>query len=127
MNREQLIHEIKFFLIRALFLDISAYLISVFFIGFTISMALGLIMGTAGMIVNLVLLNRSVRNIVNGGGYKAQSRMFTGYLIRLAITGSIVTAAMFIPFINVAGTVIPYFYPKFVYAGISLRKGEKTK
>ncbi|MGN1086363.1 MAG: hypothetical protein ACI4Q5_04940, partial [Porcipelethomonas sp.] len=64
MEKEQLIHEMKFVLIRALFLDISAYLISVFFIGFTLSMALGLVLGTAGMAVNLILLNRSVRNIV---------------------------------------------------------------
>lgn len=126
LEKEQFIQEIKFFLIRSLFLNISAYLISVFFIGFTFSMIVGLVMGTVGMIVNLILLNKSVRSIVNGGGYNAQSRMFTGYLIRLAITGAVVVVAMFVPFANVAGAVIPYFYPKLVYAGIvSWKKGEK--
>ncbi len=127
MNKEQLIHEIKFFLIRALFFNISAYLISVFFIGFTLPMALGLILGTFGITLNLILLNRSVRNIINGGGYKAQSKMFSSYVIRLGIIGVIITVSFFIPFINTVGTIIPYFYTKFVYAGISLRKGEKTK
>lgn len=128
MEKEQLIHEMKFVLIRALFLDISAYLISVFFIGFTLSMALGLILGTAGMAVNLILLNRSVRNIVRSGGRRAQSRMFSGYIVRLGVMGVIITSAMLIPFINTAGAVIPYFYPNLVYAGnVLLKKGEKTE
>lgn len=128
MEKKQLIHEMKFVLIRALFLDISAYLISVFFIGFTLSMALGLVLGTFGMAVNLILLNRSVRNIVKSGGHKAQSRMFSGYIVRLGIMGVIIAAAMLIPFINTAGTVIPYFYPNLVYAGnVLLKKGEKTE
>lgn len=128
MEKEQLIHEMKYILIRAVFLDISAYLISVFFIGFTLSMALGLILGTGGMAVNLILLNRSVRNIVRNGGSRAQSRMFSGYLFRLGIMGVIIAAAMLIPFINAAGTVIPYFYPNLVYAGnVLLKKGEKTE
>lgn len=128
MEKKQLIHEMKFVLIRALFLDISAYLISVFFIGFTLSMVLGLVLGTSGMAVNLILLNRSVRNIVKSGGRKAQSRMFSGYIVRLGIMGVIIAAAMLIPFINTAGTVIPYFYPNLVYAGnVLLKKGEKTE
>ncbi|MCI7805270.1 MAG: ATP synthase subunit I [Oscillospiraceae bacterium] len=128
MEKEQLIHEMKFVLIRALFLDISAYLISVFFIGFTLSMALGLILGTAGMAVNLILLNRSVRNIVRCGGRRAQSRMISGYIVRLGIMGVFIASAMLIPFINTAGAVIPYFYPNLVYAGnVLLKKGEKTE
>ena len=105
MEKEQLIHEMKFVLIRALFLDISAYLISVFFIGFTLSMALGLVLGTAGMAVNLILLNRSVRNIVRSGGRRAQSRMFSGYIVRLGVMGVFIASAMLIPFINTAGAV----------------------
>lgn len=128
MEKEQLIHEMKYILIRAVFLDISAYLISVFFIGFTLSMALGLILGTAGMAVNLILLNRSVRNIVRNGGSRAQSRMFSGYLFRFGIMGVIIAAAMLIHFINAVGTIIPYFYPNLVYAGnVLLKKGEKTE
>lgn len=128
MEKEQLIHEMKFVLIRALFLDISAYLISVFFIGFTLSMVLGLVLGTAGMAVNLILLNRSVRNIVRSGGRRAQSRMFSGYIVRLGVMGVIIASAMLIPFINTAGAVIPYFYPNLVYAGnVLLKKGEKTE
>lgn len=128
MEKEQLIIELKYFSIRALFLDISAYLISAFFIGFTLSMALGLVLGTLGMIVNLVLLNNSIKNIVKDGGRSSRARMLSGYIIRLGITGVIVAAAMMIPFINTAGAVIPYFYPNLVYAGKALlKKGDKTE
>ncbi len=127
MEKEQLIHELKYFLTRAVFLDISAYLISVFFIGFTLSMALGLIWGTVAAAVNLVLLNRSIRGIVKSGGCKAQSRMFYGYLVRLGIAGVLTAAAMLIPFINIAGAVIPYFYPNLIYTGHAIfKKGDKT-
>lgn len=128
MEKEQIIIELKYFSIRALFLDISAYLISAFFIGFTFSMALGLVLGTLGMIVNLVLLNNSIKNIVKDGGRSSRARMFSGYIIRLGITGVIIAAAMMIPFINTAGAVIPYFYPNIVFAGKAfLKKGDKTE
>lgn len=61
------------------------------------------------MTVNLILLNRSIRNIVKSGGRKAQSRMFEGYLIRLLVVGAVIAAAVHIPFVNTAGAVIPFF------------------
>lgn len=128
MEKKQLFYELKYLLTRALFLNISAYLISAFFIGFTLSMALGLVLGTFGLTVNLILLNGSVKNIVKDGGSKAQSRMLTGYVLRLGITSVIIAAAMMIPFINTAGAVIPYFYPNIVFAGKAfLKKGDKTE
>lgn len=128
MERKQLIRELKYFLIRALFLDISAYLISAFFIGFTLSMVLGLVLGTLGMTVNLILLNISIKNIVKDEGRRSRTRMFSGYIIRLGITGIIIAASMTIPFINTVGAVIPYFYPNIIYAGKALlRKGDKTE
>lgn len=127
LEREQFKKELKHIHIRCVFLNISAYLISVFFIGFTIPMAVGLLMGTAGMTVNLILLNKSIRNIVKSGGCKAQSRMFGGYIIRLSVVGAVVVSAMLLPFVNTAGSIIPFFYPQLVFAGnVILRKGEKT-
>lgn len=128
MEKNQLIQELKYILTRAVFLDISIYLISTFFIGFTFSMVLGLILGTFGMTVNLILLNKSVRNIIRGGGRKAQSKMFSGYIFRLIIIGVIITISMLVNFINAIGVVIPYFYPKLAYAGnVFFRKGEKAE
>ena len=102
MEREQFIRDLKHILIKSAFLDISAYLISVFFIGFTFSMAAGLFLGTAGMTVNLILLN--------------------------LVVGAVIAAAVHIPFVNTAGAVIPFFYPQLVFAGnVLLRKGEKTE
>lgn len=125
MEREQLIKELKFIFIRAVLLDISAYLISVFFIGFTVSMALGLMLGTFGLLVNFILLNRSVRNIVKSGGAKAQSKMLSGYMTRYAAVGVIVAIAAVLPFVSVIGTAIPYIYPQLIYAGkVFLKKGD---
>ena len=128
MEKEQLIAELKFILIRAVFLDISAYLISVIFLGFTVSMATGLILGTFGLLVNFILLNRSVRSIVKSGGIKAQQRMLSGYMTRYAVVGVIVAIAAVLPFVSIIGTVIPYIYPQLVYAGkYSGRKGIKNE
>lgn len=128
MERKQFIAELKYFLTRALFLDIAAYLISAFFIGFTVPVAAGLLFGTAGIAVNLILLNNSIKNIVKSGGNRAQKRMLMGYLIRIAVTSAVVVISMLIPLVNMIATVIPYFYPNVVYAGKAiLRKGEKSE
>lgn len=125
MDRKQLIKELKFIFTRAVFLDISAYLISVIFTGFTISVALGLLLGTFGLLVNFILLNRSVRSIVNGGGIKAQQRMLGGYITRYAVVAVIVAVSALLPFVSIVGTVIPYIYPQLIYAGqVFLKKGD---
>ncbi len=127
MNKSDFNNELKFILLRSIFLDCAAYLISVFFIGFTVRMAVGLLLGTFGMTVNLYLLYRSVARIVNSGGSKAQSFMMKSYLFRLFVTGVIIVISMKLCFINTVGTVLPYFYPKLVYTGSTLfRKGGKS-
>ena len=52
--------EIKFILICSLCLDGAVFLISSLFIGFTFSMAVSLLIGTAVLILNMRLLYNSV-------------------------------------------------------------------
>lgn len=116
MEKEDLKKELLFIFIRSLFLNLAAYLISVVFIGFTFSMAAGLLLGTSGMLFNLFLLNMSVNKIVKSGGIKSSSRMFGGYIARMFIIMALISVTMFFELSCTIGAVIPYFYPKLIYA-----------
>lgn len=127
MEKEDLKKELLFIFIRSLFLNLAAYLISVVFIGFTFSMAAGLLLGTSGMLFNLFLLNMSVNKIVKSGGIKSSSRMFGGYIARMFIIMALISGTMFFELSCTIGAVVPYFYPKLIYAGKTLfGKGGKT-
>ena len=104
MEKEDLKKELLFIFIRSLFLNLAAYLISVVFIGFTFSMAAGLLLGI-----------------------KSSSRMFGGYIARMFIIMALISVTMFFELSCTIGAVIPYFYPKLIYAGKTLfGKGGKT-
>ena len=122
MEREALKKELLIIFVRAMFLDLAAYLVSVIFIGFTLSIATGLLIGTSGMLLNL-----SVYRIVKSGGNKAGNRMFTGYIARMIVMMVIIAGAMMISGKCALGTVIPYFYPKLIYAGKILKKKKGGK
>ncbi len=128
MEKEDFKKELKYILIRSLFLNIAAYLISIIFIGFTLQIAAGLLIGTFGMLLNLFLLNRSLYNIVKRGGNKSSGKMFIWYIIRMTIASVIIAASMLWCIPCMIGVVIPYFYPKLVYGGKTLfRKEEKSE
>ena len=120
MEKEDLKKELLFIFIRSLFLNLAAFLISVVFIGFTFSMAAGLLLGTSGMLFNLFLLNMSVNKIVKSGGIKSS-------IARMFIIMALISVTMFFELSCTIGAVIPYFYPKLIYAGKTLfGKGGKT-
>lgn len=128
MEKEDLKRELKFIFFRSLFLNIAVYLIAVIFIGFTLPIAAGLLAGTFGMLFNLFLLNKSVYNIVKGGGNKSGGKMFVWYIIRMIIAAAVISISMLWNIPCMIGAVIPYFYPKLVYGGKTLlRKEEKTE
>lgn len=127
MEKEDLKKELLIIFIRSLFLNLAAYLISVVFIGFTFSMAAGLLLGTSGMLLNLFLLNMSVYKIVKSGGMKSSGRMFGSYVVRMLIIMALISVTMFFKLSFTIGAVIPYFYPKLIYAGkILFGKGGKA-
>lgn len=127
LEREDLKKELFIIFIRSLFLNLAAYLISACFIGFTLSMAAGLLLGTLGMIFNLFLLNMSVYRIVKSGGIKSGSKMFGGYIVRMFMIMAIISVTIFFDLPCTVGAVIPYFYPKLIYTGKALfKKGGKA-
>lgn len=120
MEKEDLKKELSIIFVRSLFLNLAAYLISVIFIGFTLTMAAGLFLGTFGMLLNLFLLNMSVYRIIKSGGMKSSGRMFGGYIVRMILVMALISATMFFELSCTIGAVIPYFYPKLIYAGKAL-------
>lgn len=125
MEKEELKKEIRHIFIRSMFLNAAVFLVFAAVWGRVLYVAAGLALGTAGMVINLVLLNRSVYRIVKYGNAGASKKMFAGYILRLMLTGLIISAAMLTGLANVACTVIPYFYPKLIYAGGAFFRKEK--
>ena len=53
--------------------------------------------------------------------------MFGGYIARMFIIMALISVTMFFELSCTIGAVIPYFYPKLIYAGKTLfGKGGKT-
>ncbi|MGN0614398.1 MAG: hypothetical protein ACI4JB_10935 [Porcipelethomonas sp.] len=128
MERDAIKKELKFIFFRSVFLDIAAYLISVIFIGFTLPVAAGLLIGTFGMLLNLFLLNRSVYEVVRRGGNSARKKMLLWYFARMLAVSAITVTAMLWSIPCMIAALLPYFYPKLVYGGKTLfGKEEKTE
>ncbi len=126
MEKKALIKELKTIFIRSTFFNIAAYLISVIFIGFTLPIAVGLLIGTFGMLLNLFLLNRSIYISVKFGG--GNKKMLAWYIIRLAIVSILIAIPMLWSTSCMIGAVIPYIYPQLVYGEKTLfRKGGKAE
>ncbi len=106
--------EIKFILICSLCLDGAVFLISSLFIGFTFSMAVSLLIGTAVLILNMRLLYNSVlknTRIQNTAG----NPMLKGYLLRSFISCTAIAAGFKLNFLNPLGIILPLIYPKPIY------------
>jgi uncharacterized membrane protein len=117
--------ELKFIAIRSVFLNISAYLVSFFFIGVNISFLFSLIFGTAVMFIYLVMLYTSIEKTVDAGIKYAREKMMAGYLLRLLVIGIATVISFRVEIISTVGTLLPLFYPKMIYVGgaIFKRKG----
>ena len=115
MQKEALLHELRVIGIRSVFLNLAAYLISVAVQGFTLSFAVGLLLGTLLLFADL--LSRSVSRSVEHAGARPEMRMVSGYLLRLLLIGAVFLGATRISWINAAATVIPLIYPRLIYVG----------
>ena len=117
MQKEALLHELRVIGIRSVFLNLAAYLISVAVQGFTLSFAVGLLLGTLLLFADLLLLSRSVSRSVEHAGARPEMRMVSGYLLRLLLIGAVFLGATRISWLNAAATVIPLIYPRLIYVG----------
>ena len=116
MLREENDEELKMLLPRAFIADLVIYLLTLPFYGLSPEVPLGLLLGTAAMTANLILLGYSVDRAVEYKTEKAAKRyMFSFYLIRFAVMGAALTAGIKLRAVNLAAVCIPLFYPKAIY------------
>ena len=121
---EDLRHELRFAAICTLVLDVLLWGISLVFLGWQLPVPLGLLLGSAGELCNLLLLRRTVRNAV----YHGKTKDFAGYLLRVLVASVIIAAALKCPQISAIAAVLPFLYPKVIFGWLAvyLPKGKKT-
>lgn len=107
--------ELKFLLPRAAVLDLVIYLISLPVYKLGAEVPLGLLAGTAVMLLNFIILGKSAERAVERPVASAKRLMFGSYMLRLAITGVLFYAGVKLPQINLIAAAIPQLYPKFAY------------
>ncbi|MDE6762621.1 MAG: ATP synthase subunit I, partial [Oscillospiraceae bacterium] len=112
---EMICRELKFLLPRALVLDLAVYLISLPVYRLCIEVPLGLLAGTAVMLLNFIILGLSSERAVERPLTSAKRYMFGSYMIRLLITGLLFVAGIKCPSINLVAAAIPQLYPKLAY------------
>ena len=124
MQSDPLLHELRSIMIRAVFLNIAAYLISVIILGVTLRFALGLLLGTAVLFVTLLLLRISVLRMAEDAkrtGVTSQRRYLLFYALRLGVFGTAFGAALiFRAQVSPVAAVIPMLYPRLIYTAGAL-------
>lgn len=112
---EMIRRELKFLLPRALIFDGMIYIISLPAYGLCAEIPLGLLAGTAVMLLNFIILGLSSERAVEKPLPTAKRYMFGSYMIRLLITGVLFFAGVKLPQINLPAAAIPQLYPKLAY------------
>ena len=98
-------------------MDVLVWLASLLFTGLGILVPLGLLLGSAGMLCNLLLLRRTVTNAV----YHGKTRDFSGYLLRCLIASAVIAADMVCSFVNGLCAILPFLYPKIIFVFTAMR------
>lgn len=113
-----------FLLPRSLTADLLIFLAALPFSERIFSVFSGLFLGTAAMLVNMLLLRHSVARAVEIPSPKAAKRyMFGFYVIRFAIMGAALAAAFKLEnFINPFLVFVPLLYPKIFFTASAFGK-----
>lgn len=107
--------ELKFLLPRAAVLDVVIYIISLPVYGVCREVPLGLLAGTAVMLVNFIILGLSAERAVERSVRGAKAYMFGSYMLRLLITGVLFYAGMKCDSLNLIACALPQLFPKIAY------------
>ena len=132
MSADLLKSEITALMIRALFLDAAAYLVSTAFYGLNLPFAAGLALGTAVLLCSLFLLAASVLKTERDAlraGVTSPRRHRIFYALRLLLFALAFAAALLLPQrIHPAAVCIPMLYPRLIYtAGALFQKSGKKR
>lgn len=120
---DMICRELKFLVPRALFFDVIVYIISLPVYKLCADVPLGLLAGTAVMLLNFIILGLSSERAVEKTLSMAKGYMFGSYMIRLLITGLLFYAGVTFPQINLLAAAIPQLYPKLAYTTDAALKG----
>lgn len=118
--------ELNFLAPKALIIDLVIFAATLPLYGLGISIPLGLLTGTAAMLINITLLGYASERAVERPLKSAKRYMFSFYLIRMCIMGAAIVAGYRLPFINGVCVCLPLFFPKVIYtvnAVITEKKG----
>lgn len=113
---EELRHELRFAAVCTIVLDVLLWLVSLLFVRLTVSVPLGLLLGSAGMYGNLLLLRRTVQNAV----YHGKTRDIAGYVLRVLIASAVIAAGLKLPQVNAIAAVLPFLYPKVMFGWLAV-------
>lgn len=112
---EMICRELKFLVPRTLIFDGIIYIISLPVYGLCAEIPLGLLAGTAVMLLNFIILGLSSERAVEKPLAMAKGYMFGSYVLRLFITGLLFVAGIKLPQIHLLAAAIPQLYPKLAY------------
>lgn len=120
---EDLRHELRFAAICTLILDVLLWGISLVFLGWRLSVPIGLLLGSAGELCNLLLLRRTVVNAV----YHGKTRDMAGYVLRVLVASAVIGVSLKVPQISAVCAVIPFLYPKLIFGVLATFPQKNSK
>ena len=110
--------QLRFLLPKAMLADLLIFVAALPFYGLNIQI---LLLGTAAMTANIILLGMSSERAVERGTAKSAKRyMFSFYLIRLTVMGAALVLGFRSDLFNSVCTFIPLLYPKTFYTGSAI-------
>ncbi len=115
--------EIRFAAAGTAVLDVLCWLCSLPFVGLGIRVPLGLLLGSAGMLLNLLLLRRTILRAVQQG----RRSDFGGYLLRCIVACGIMAAGMLLGFVSSLAVILPFLYPKLLFGLLVMKSGRNGK
>ncbi len=119
-------NELRFLLPKSLLADLLIFIAALPFYGLDFTIVLGLLLGTAAMTANIILLGYSAERAVEKHSVKAAKRyMFSFYLIRFVIMGAALAIGFTSDLFNSVCTFIPLVYPKTFYTGSAIFRRNK--
>lgn len=108
--------QLAFIMPKALLADLIVFIAALPFYGLSAGVAAGLVLGTAAMTANFLLLGYSSERAVEKPSAKsAQRYMFSFYLIRLTVMGAALVIGFSCELFEPPAVFLPLLWPKTIY------------
>ncbi len=115
--------QLRFLIPKSFLADLLILAATLPFYGLNIQIPFGLLLGTAAMTANIILLGISAERAVERPTAKSAKRyMFSFYLLRLTVMGAALALGFRSDLFNSVCTFIPLLYPKTFYTGSAIFK-----